>query len=115
MSTSKQKKGQHPDASPPRKWKPEHFHQSNYSYEDTALDSAKRITYKLSVNGRDLVTLQAREPGILAIVSRPDSDGIDFIIVEPGGARYIDMRMPDFERAAQVEPWALELLGIAKR
>lgn len=86
--------------------------------DDKELDKARRIAVKITVDGRTLFDLQMREPGILAIVSRPDDpDGFTVDIVqrnsEPGmGPRYTDYRLPDGSQTQQVEDWMFEELGL---
>lgn len=93
-------------------WKPEHFHQRTYTYEDDKLDSAKRISVEVKVNGRTTMELQAREPGILAIISRPDEEGIDVAIVEAGGVRYTDYRTPSGDHVEELQRWAIDALHL---
>lgn len=94
-------------------WTAEMFRQGEHYFEDPTLDSAKRITVEVKAGGRQLAHVQAREPGILAIVSRPDEQGIAIVMVEAGGVRYVDTRN-GVERTQPIEPWAAELLKLAK-
>lgn len=92
-------------------WKPEHFKQGSYTLKDPSLDTAKRITVEVKVDGRRIINVQGREPGILAIVSKPDDDDISVVMVEAGGVRYVDTQN-GIARTNQAERWALEALGL---
>ena len=41
-----------------------------YTVEGEDLDQARRITFTVQLDGRKIVEIQAREPGLVAIVSR---------------------------------------------
>lgn len=79
------------------KFFPEHFSRRRYELRQgpgKEFDKAARIEVIVRVDTQVVVRAQLREPGILAVVSRPDEDGIDIEMVEPGGQRYTDMAMP---------------------
>ena len=79
------------------KWLPEDFSRMRYELqqgESKEFDRAKRIETIVKVDTIVVARLQLREPGILAVVSRPDSQGIDIEVVTPGGQRYTDLMVP---------------------
>lgn len=86
--------------------------------EDKELDKAKRIGVKITIDGRTFVDKQLREPGLFAIVSRPDDpEGFTIEIVErntePGmGPRYSDIRAPGTSVIMKVADWMWDALGI---
>ena len=94
----------------------EHFTRRRYTVEGGDLDKAKRIGLVITVDGRKIIEMQAREPGIVAVVSRPTEQGFDIEIVECDrdkvGVRYTDYRFPDGAHTESVAEWqqlALEL------
>jgi len=94
----------------------DHFTRRRYTVEGGDLDKAKRIGIVIHVDGRKIVEMQAREPGIVAVVSKPKDQGFDIEIVECDrdqlGVRYTDYRFPNGAHTEPVEPWqqlALEL------
>lgn len=92
-------------------WTPDKFQQGEIYYEDPSLDNASRIVVEVKIPGRTLMRVQAREPGILAIVSRPDQQGISVVQVEVGGERYVDTNN-GITKTHEAERWALEVLGV---
>jgi len=96
-----------------KKWVPRDFSRRSYGIEDTKLDSAKRISVTVKVDGKVVADVQLREPGMVAVVSRPDDQGFDIELVEPGGVRFTDFSTPDGERRTlAVTDWQLEALGL---
>lgn len=102
-------------------WSRSDFNRRQYSVKQTKdkeLDKARRIAVKITVDGRTLFDMQLREPGLLAIVSRPDDlEGFDIEIVQRNaqpnmGARYTDYRLPDGSQAPAVEDWMFKVLGL---
>lgn len=91
-------------------WKPEQFNRRVYTIEGDDLDTARRIEVIVKVDGKTLVRVQAREPGILAVVSKPDEQGVNIEIVEPGGVRFTDVAVP--ETTAALQDWQLIALGL---
>lgn len=97
------------------KWEPKHFSRRAYAIEGDDLEKAKRIRVKIEIDGHPLVDLQIREPGIIAVISRPAEQGIAIEIVEPGGVRYLDSGSSMGERrTGPPEPWQVEQLGLQK-
>jgi len=75
-------------------WKPNMFVRRGYTVRDDKLDKAKRVEIIVRVDGQTMAQVQAREPGLVAFVSRPDEPGFDIEIVEASGARFTDMKLP---------------------
>ena len=92
------------------KWTPAHFQQGEHYLEDPDLNE-QTVTVTVKVGGRTLIDMKAREPGILAIVSRPDEDGIRVYTVEAGAVRYVDTQN-GVVASDPPEPWALTLLDV---
>lgn len=86
--------------------------------KDKEFDKAKRIGVKISIDGKTLFDLQLREPGMIALISRPDDpDGFSVEIVQPGsepglGPRYTDYRLPGGSQTPLMEEWMYEVLGL---
>jgi len=102
-------------------WNRDDFNRRQYAVkqgDEKELDRARRIGVKITIDGRTLFDMQMREPGLLAIISRPDdNDGFHVEIVqrntEPGmGPRYTDFRLPDGSHAPPIEEWMYEVLGL---
>lgn len=102
-------------------WQRGDFSRRQYGVQqskDKEFDKAKRIGVKVIVDGRTLFDLQLREPGMIALVSRPDDpEGFSVEIVQPGskpgmGPRYTDYRLPDGSQTPQMEEWMYEVLGL---
>lgn len=74
---------------PEEKWSPSDLTRTSYEIEGPQLDAAP-LRVKLLVGQRVVADVTLREPGLLAIVSRPDKQGIAVEIVEPGPARQTD-------------------------
>ena len=86
--------------------------------DEKELDRAKRIGVKITIDGRTFLDKQLREPGIFAIVSRPDDpEGFTVEIVQrnsqPGmGPRYSDVRAPGTSVVMKVTDWMWQALGL---
>ena len=93
-------------------WSPEDFNRRSYLVESPALDKARRIEVRIIVDGKLLVQMMAREPGIMAFVSRPSEQGFNIEIVEATGIRYTDMRTPAGEMTPALADWQREALGL---
>ncbi len=91
-------------------WTREKFSRRRYTVEGKGLDEAKRIEIIVKVDGKVHVHVQAREPGLVAFVSRPKDQGFDIELVEAKAGRYVDRMAPsDLEGVAE---WQFEALGI---
>lgn len=86
------------------------FSRRRYQVEGPELDRAKKIELVVMIDGRVVVQVQAREPGLLAFVSRPDAQGFDIDIVEPVGRRFVDRMLPS--ETEPVADWQLAALGL---
>lgn len=85
------------------------YQRKHYRVEGDDLDKARRIEVVVIVDGKTLVHVQAREPGIVAFVSQPAEQGFDIEVVEVAGRRYGDAMVP-----SELEPvaaWQLAALG----
>lgn len=78
-------------------WKDVKFSRRKYTASGPALDDARRIELILKVDGKQFVQVQAREPGIVAFVSKPNDQGFDIEVVEASGVRYADRIVPGGE------------------
>ena len=93
-------------------WISDNFHRRSYTVEGAALDEARRIEVRIFVDGKPLVQMQAREPGIMAFVSHPEAQGFSIEIVEASGVRFTDMRTPAGEQTLPLAPWQKGALGL---
>jgi hypothetical protein len=87
------------------------FCRRRYTVEGADLDKAKSIEVTVKVNGKVMVQVAAREPGIVAMVSRPDDQGFEIDMVEPAKGNFIDAKLPG-DKDDNVAPWQLEALGL---
>lgn len=92
-------------------WTAEQFNRRRYVVEGEDLDKARKIELMVRVDGKTLVHVQAREPGMLAFVSKPTEQGFDIDIVEANGMRFVDTAVP-MQKGEAVAPWQFEALGI---
>lgn len=90
----------------------ESFFRRRYTVEGKALDEARRIEVHVLIDGKPHTKLQAREPGIVAIVSKPDEQGFDIEIVEPGGARFVDLQTTAGAVEGKLLPWHKQALAL---
>lgn len=108
--------------SDPKAWTRDDFNRRQYKVvqsEDKELDKARRIGLKLTIDGRVFLDLQLREPGIFAIVSRPD-DEEGFVVeivgrnTKPGmGYRHSDLRAPNGGSIVlKIDEWMWKVLGL---
>jgi hypothetical protein len=97
----------------PAGWTPDKFSRRRYVVEGDTLDKAKRIELIVKVDGKPVVQMQAREPGMLAFVSKPADQGFEIDVVEAVGKRYIDHMAPGDPPEA-VADWQYEALGMGR-
>lgn len=90
------------------------FNRRRYVVEGDSLDRAKRIELIVRVDGKTLVQVQAREPGLLAFVSKPSDQGFEIDIIEATGRRYTDQAVPEGP-TEPVADWQYEALGLSRR
>ena len=95
------------------KWDRTRFNRRRYVVEGDTLDKARRIELLVKVDGKTLIHMQAREPGILAFVSKPADQGFEIDVVEATGARFTDFAAVD-NTTEQVEEWQYEALGMLR-
>ena len=93
-------------------WTNKDFTRRHYAVESPALDEARRIELRIIVDGKTMVQTQAREPGIMAFVSKPNDQGFEIEIVEATGQRYVDIRTPAGETTEPLADWQKEALGL---
>lgn len=82
-----------------------------YTVEGDVLEKARRIELIVKVDGKMLVQMEAREPGMLAFVSRPVDQGFDIEVVSATGRRYTDHAAPDGS-PTKVSDWQAAALGL---
>jgi len=90
------------------------YNRRRYTIEGDALDKAKTIRLTVEVDGVKYVSVQAREPGIVAFVSRATEQGFDIEIVEAGGVRFTDRMLPSGETSEPLAPWQIEALKLER-
>jgi len=90
-------------------WVIEDFNRRHYEAEGD-LDGVD-FEVMIKRDGRPWMTIKLREPGMLALVSRPDSEAIEIELVGPGGKRYTDIRLPSGENTTLPLPqWVQDAL-----
>lgn len=94
-------------------WTREKFSRRRYVVEGDSLDRARRIEVIVKVDGKVLVQVQAREPGLIAFVSKPLEQGFELDMVEAGGRRYTDQAVPG-GTGEPVDEWQYEALGLPR-
>lgn len=94
-------------------WTRERFNRRKYVVEGDTLDKAKKIELIVKVDGKVLVHMQAREPGMLAFISKPTEQGFELDVVEATGKRYTD-HASIANPAEEVEEWQFEALGLPR-
>jgi hypothetical protein len=93
-------------------WNESDFHRRHYQVESPVLDDARRIEVKIIVDGKLWVHMQAREPGLMAFVSRADAQGFDIEVVEAKGVRFTDHRTPAGEMTPPLAQWQKDALKL---
>ncbi len=93
-------------------WERHDFNRRRYTVEGGELDTARRVELIVRVDGKTVCQVQAREPGILAFVSKPEEPGFDLEIVEATGVRYTDVRLPSGKSTEDVAEWQWTALEI---
>jgi hypothetical protein len=95
-----------------QEWTKQDFSRRHYQVEGDTLDKARKIEVVVRVDGKTVVQVQAREPGILAFVSRPHDQGFDIEMVEARGVAFTDIRTISGDMAEPVAGWQWDALGI---
>jgi hypothetical protein len=90
---------------------PKRFARRRYVVEGDDLDKAKKIELIVKVDGKQLVHVQAREPGLVAFVSKPLEQGFEVDIVEVDKRHYFDRAVPEVS-AEGVADWQFAAMGI---
>ena len=81
--------------------------------EGREFDKAKKIELIVRIDGQELIHMQLREPGLMAIISRPDDEGMQLEVVQEGGARLTDQHTPTGDNmSATIADWQAKALGI---
>ena len=93
-------------------WTADMFSRRRYVVEGDDLDKAKRIEVIVKINGKTYVHVAAREPGLIAMVSKPDDQGFEIDMVEPTKGAFIDVKVPG-DKSNNIEPWQLAALGLS--
>lgn len=94
------------------KWTDKHFRQRAITVSGPGLANAQSIEVILRVDGKTVAHLQAREPGMVAVVSRAVDEDIAVVVVQPMGVAYTDADMPGDGHPQAPERWVLEALGL---
>lgn len=95
-------------------WTPEHFVRRSYGAKSPEFDRVdpRSIRLRVLVGKQVVADFQAREPGLLAFVSRPDDSGFAMELVEPGHAGFHDLAAPDGSIVQRPSDWQLVALGL---
>ncbi len=93
-------------------WKLKDFGRRAYYLKDEEDYKDRRLEIVFKVDGKQIAQLQAREPGMVAMVSRPDEEGIRLEVISPGGVRYTDVLTPEGVEEQALMPWHKEALGV---
>jgi len=88
------------------------YNRRRYTVEGGDLEQAKLIRITIELDGKKYVQVQAREPGMIAFVSRPDEQGFDVEIVEASGRRHTDRMLPDGGTSEALAPWQIDALQL---
>ena len=94
-----------------KEWTSDKFSRRRYTVEGADLDKARKIELIVKIDGKTIVHVQAREPGMVAFVSKPMDQGFEIDIVEAGGKRYFDAAVPD-SSLEKLSPWQCAALEI---
>lgn len=90
-------------------WNPKDFSRRGYDMQSEDFDKA-RIEVIVRVNGRQFLQVQMREPGMIALVSRPDDEGIQLEMVEARQNVHTDMRLPSGSMTPPLAKWQTDAL-----
>jgi len=101
-------------------WTKKDFSRRRYTVESDGLDKkGARLEIIVRLNGKQLAHIQAREPGMVAFVSKPTEAGFDLEILESafgpgeGKPRFTDYWVPT--KGSHTEPvadWQWDAIGI---
>lgn len=94
------------------RWKTSDLGRRAYYLEPDGSFEGKRVEVLITVEGKTLARLQLREPGMVALVSKPDEEGIWLEVVSPGGIRYTDHQTPETVAEQQLPKWQADALGV---
>lgn len=99
-------------------WEPTNFARRGYYIEDDnqpdkktgkveegQLAKAKLMQCVFYIDGKKYAQLEVREPGMIAILSRPDEEGIRLEVIQPGGVRFTDYMTPEETAAQKLLRW----------
>ncbi len=95
-----------------QKWLKEMFQRKRYTVEGDTLDKARSIQLYVVVDDKVMVNMQAREPGILAFVSKPEEQGFDIEVIEASQVAFTDRALPEFEGPEALADWQAEALDL---
>ena len=91
-------------------WTRPDFSRRRYLVEGEQLDKAKLIEVIVMIDGKQFSRVQAREPGIVAVVSKPRDQGFEIDMVEPSRGRFVDRAAPT--ELEEVQAWHFAALGM---
>jgi hypothetical protein len=98
-------------------WTPADFARRGYYIEDDRepdkkgelkpgqLEKARLMQVVFYIDGKKFAQMEVREPGMLAVVSKPNEEGIRLEVVQPGGVRFTDHMTPEETAAQTLLPW----------
>jgi hypothetical protein len=93
-------------------WKRSDFQRRRVEVKDSALADARRIEIAIIVDGKQLVRVGAREPGLVACYSTQD-DSLVIDIVEAAHGQYRDViDLPGARGGEPIDEWHAVLMGI---
>lgn len=92
-------------------WEAKDLARKAYYVEGDELNDGQ-VEILVRIKGKLFAQLTFGEPGLVAIVSRPNENGIHIESVRPGGVRYTDVKTPQATAEQQLLPWQREALGV---
>lgn len=92
-------------------WEARDLGRKAYYVDGEELNSGQ-VEILVMINGKKFAQLAFGEPGLVAIVSRPNENGIHIESVRPGGVRYTDVKTPQAVTEQTILPWQKEALGV---
>lgn len=92
-------------------WQRQHFSRRRYVVEGEILDKkGTLIEVIVMINGKQHTRVQCREPGIVAVVSKPDDQGFEIDMIEHTKGGFVDRAVPEADGSPL--DWHFQALGI---
>ena len=92
-------------------WERKDFSRRGYYVEDGSFTN-KQIEIVVKVGGKLHSQLVLGEPGLVAVISHPDEDGLRIEVIRPDGVAYTDMQTPQVAAEQKLLDWQAEVLGV---